>query len=78
MVYNPQNERANLACILILAGAGKLAGHVFSCLGARLGSMSQKRSPPKSPSKSLHGLRIQREKKQHCVEEVRSFLNKLG
>ena len=34
------------------------------------GSMSQKGTPLKSPSKSLHRLRIQREKKKYCGEEV--------
>ena len=34
------------------------------------GSMSQKGTPLKSPSKSLHRLRMQREKKKYCGEEV--------
>lgn len=61
-----------------LASAGKCLGTCFHVSippypetgKLESGSMSQKGTPLKSPSKSLHRLRMQREKKKYCGEEV--------
>ena len=65
MVYNLQNQQTSFD----FGGRGKTGR--ARVIRKMSGSMSQKGTPLKSPSKSLHRLRIQREKKQHSGEEVR-------